>query len=153
MLNFKDFTKSRDTALDIRNAIDCCKEKKADGIVFPKDTYSIKKDYAYEKWLSVSNHGNGLKRIAFLLENMEDFTIDLSGSTVILEDVMIPFAIIGCRNVTIKNFKLRSLKPMAAEGVITQVRENGFSFRPTGISKIFVDRGALYGGERNGDND
>lgn len=153
MLNFKDFIKSGDTALDIRNAIDCCREKKADGIVFPEDTYRIKKDYAYDKWLSISNHGSGLKDILFLLEGFNDFTIDFSGSTIVLEDVMIPFAIINCRNVTVKNFKLRSLKPMAADGVITSVRDNGFSFKLTGISKAYVQHGNLFGGDPKGDND
>ncbi len=153
MVKFSAFNKADDFMLNIREAISYCKENGEDELLFDCGTYSVKKEYAYDKWLSVSNHGNGLKRIAFLLEDMENFTVDLSGSTVILEDVIIPFAIINCKNVTIKNFKLRSLKPMAAEGVITEVFENGFSFRPADPSKIFIDGGALYGGEKYGDND
>ena len=153
MVNFKDFNKTADTMMNIREAVTYCKEHGEKELLFPKDTYSVKSEYAFDKWLSVSNHGSGLKRIVFLLEDINDLTIDFSGSTIILEDVLIPFAIINCKNITIKNFKLRSLKPMAADGVITSVRDNGFSFKLTGISKAYVKNGALFGGEEKGDND
>lgn len=153
MADFKNFTVWEDTAKNISDALDYCKANGERKLVFPKGTYNIKADYAPERWLSISNHGKGLKRIAFLLEGFRNFIIDLSGSTIVLEDVMIAFALIGCENVHIKNFTLKSLKPLTASGVITDVTDNGFSFKLTGGSPVRIENGRLISGEANGYSD
>ncbi len=152
MADFNKFNAFDDTEKRIRDALAYCKENGERELIFPKDTYRIKRDYAYERFLSISNHSHGLKRIAFLLEGFRDFTIDLSGSTLILEDVLIPFALIDCENVHLKNFKVKSLKPMATYGVLTDVWDDGFSAKITG-SPVYVENGYLVGGEKESDND
>lgn len=153
MVNYRVFNVNPDTSLNIRNALSYCKDNGEDILVFPQDTYRINKKYAYERWLSVSNHGNGLRRIAFLLEGFKNFTIDFSGSTLIMEDIIMPFAIINCENVHIKNFKVENSVQLSSEGVITEVKDDGFSFKQTGGSPVYVEGGKLRGGSLKGDND
>ena len=68
MVNFKDFNKTADTMMNIREAVTYCKEHGEKELLFPKDTYSVKSEYAFDKWLSVSNHGNGY-RLFYLTDN------------------------------------------------------------------------------------
>ncbi len=148
MADFNKFNAFDDTEKRIRDALAYCKENGERELIFPKDTYRIKRDYAYERFLSISNHSHGLKRIAFLLEGFRDFTIDLSGSTLIMEDVVLPFALIDCENVHLKNFKVKNSKPISSYGVITDVKEHGFSFKVTGLP-IYAENGVLMGGEKD----
>lgn len=152
MVNFNMFSQFKNTEKQIRDALSYCKENSESELVFPNGVYYIKKDYAYERFLSISNHSHGLKRIAFLLDQFKDFTIDFSGSTLVFEDIMIPFALISCENVCIKNFKVKSLKPLSTCGVITGVKDNGFQFKITG-TPAFVENGCMMGGEKNSEFD
>ena len=54
----------------IREALDYCREVKAEKLVLPKGTLCIKADKAYEKYQFISNNDESLKRIAFELEGM-----------------------------------------------------------------------------------
>lgn len=147
MADFNKLKKGNDNAKNIAEALLYCKEHNESELVFPKDTYHIAKNYASEKWLSVSNHGKGLKRIAFLLEGFKNFTIDFSGSDIILDDIMIFAALTDCENVHIKNFTLRSEKPLTACGVVTDVNGCDFAFKLTGGSPVHAVNGKLISGE------
>lgn len=60
----------------IREALDYCREVKAEKLVLPKGTLCIKADKAYEKYQFISNNDESLKRIAFELEGMQNFTVE-----------------------------------------------------------------------------
>ena len=108
-INFKEFSRYHNFALDIQFAISYCKNNKVGKLVIDRDTYDVDSDYCFQKDLAISNHGyNGRKKIAVLLEGMNDFTIDFSGSTLSLNSVVIPIAIIGCRNVTVTNLEIEN---------------------------------------------
>ena len=106
MIRFEDFKVSQDTAYNIMNAILYCKEHGEDGIQFEKDAvYHIKRERAMETVVSVSNHSHqGYRRAAFLLEDFHDFTIDGNGCELIMEDILSPFILSRCSNVSLKNF-------------------------------------------------
>ena len=81
-LFFKDYRKTGNDAYDLYRLISDLGTKKDIKIIFDKDTYKIDPNYCFEKCVNISNHGwNGFKRIALLLEDMENVEFDFCGST------------------------------------------------------------------------
>ena len=109
IINFKKFSQYHNFALDIQYALDYCKKNKINKLVIDKDRYDIDSDYCTQRDLAISNHGfNGRKRIAVLLEDMNDFTIDFSGSILSLHSIVIPVAIRNCQNVVVTNLSIEN---------------------------------------------
>ena len=66
-----------DMTLVVRNAIENAKTKDIK-LVFEKGNYFFKTDYAVGKYLYVTNHGNGFKKIIF---NFEEFnSVEIEGN-------------------------------------------------------------------------
>ncbi len=109
LINFIDHRKSGDDGYDLYRLFADLETKKDIKIIFQKDTYDIMPDYCSERALHISNHGwNGFKRIAFLLEDMENVELDFCGSTLISHGVMTVFALLNSKNVTVKNVTLEN---------------------------------------------
>lgn len=109
VINLKELSKYNDFTLDMHYALDYCKENKIDKLVVEKDTYIINSDFCFQENLAISNHGyNGPKKIAVLLKNFNDFTIDFSDSILSLNSVTIPLAIINCENIKIENLSVEN---------------------------------------------
>lgn len=156
MINFKDFQVSQDTAYNIMNAILYCKEHGEDGIVFEKNAvYHIKRERAMETVVSVSNHSHqGYRRAAFLLEGFENFTIDGNGCEFIMDDILSPFILSGCSNVTLKNFFISSVITLNAQAkvVATGAEMDGSCWSELELSTkspYYVQGGTLYFGTGN----
>ena len=143
MIDYNKFKEEKDFALNIRKLIAYCKENGENGIVFPKDTYRISGALAEERYLYISNHDNGYRNVLFIIEDMKDFTLDFSGSELIIEDSSIPFAIMNSENITVKNVSVRTENPTSSYGYVTECSENGFTFRITGGSPIVLRGSAL----------
>lgn len=91
MVNYNQFQLTEHVAYNIIKALEYCKKNGEDKLVFDKGEYRVNREMAAEKFFSVSNHSEpGQKRIGFLLEGFENFTIDGGGSEFIFEDVMVP---------------------------------------------------------------
>ncbi len=150
-MNFNVFH-TGDTAAAVARALAYCRLHGEDTLVFPKGEYHMFAERAAERVLCMSNHGDpGLKRIGFLLEDMENFTIDGGGSTFIFEDVMQPVALIGCRNVTLQNmsFICRRTKNTIAD--IAEAGADWMKLRLDAAEPWFVTEGELMIGERYND--
>ncbi len=142
MIDYKDFAAEKDFALNIRKLLASCKEKGENGIVFPKDTYKISGALAEERYLYISNHDNGFRSAIFIIEDMNNFTLDFSGSELVIDDSSIPFAIINSKNITIKNVAVRTENPVSSYGYVTECSEKGAAFRIMGGSPVNV-RGTI----------
>ncbi|MBQ4091380.1 MAG: right-handed parallel beta-helix repeat-containing protein [Clostridia bacterium] len=106
-LYFENYRQSSNDAYDFFRFFKDIEAKSDVKIVFPKDTYDFDPDFCAERCLNLSNHGwNGYKRIAVVLENMENVELDFSGSTFVSHGVMTSFAITNCKNITVKNLTL-----------------------------------------------
>ncbi len=149
MVHFSQFYTVGDAADNVTRALQYCRETGADALVFEKGEYHFSAAMAAEQLLCMSNHGTpALKRIGFLLQNMQDFTLDGGGSTFIFEDVMQPFALLGCRNVTLKNFSVicRHTKNTRAD-----IRRAGADWMELAMAEDepwYIDEGELMIGER-----
>ncbi len=108
ILYFKDHRHTGDDAYDLYRFI-TDRVKNDTRVIFEKDTYNLNFESCFERFLNISNHGwNGPKRIAALIEGLENVELDFSGSILDCHGVMIPFAIINSKNITVKNVILEN---------------------------------------------
>lgn len=106
--------------------------KKIDGPVildFPKDTYNLYPDQAYHKELYISNtvganQSYKNKNIGFLLEEMEDVTVEGNGSLFLFHGNMTTFATIKSKNITFQNFEFDFADPSVIDITVESVEGN-----------------------------
>lgn len=131
-------------------------------IVFEKGEYRFMPDFATERYSTITNHGNGLRKVIFPLDNFESVEIDGKGANFIFHGRVAPFQIYHSQNVTIKNLTIdwdipftflaeiidvnekegwRDVKPINGShqwaiknGEITFPNVDGFSFSELGSS-------------------
>ncbi|MEJ6078392.1 hypothetical protein MT391_07550 [Vibrio sp. 1-Bac 57] len=84
-------------------------------LFFPKGVYQFYKKHAMEAYKNIANHDDGLKRIAFLINNMNSLSIDGDDSLFLFYDEVIPFAVDKSKNFTIKNVKIDFIMPFHSE--------------------------------------
>ena len=146
-MNYSIFNTTKDHALNIRRALEYCKANGEKSLEFDRDVYEIYPDLASEGVYCTSNHGvNGLKRIAFLLKDMKDFTLDGNGSEFVMKGIINPIVADNCEDLTLKNFALSTSEPFTVDGEVTAVDENGFTLRvetPHQLSTLTVPKGRL----------
>jgi hypothetical protein len=115
----------------VRNSI--ANAKSADiKIVFEKGIYSFLPDFAISKYSYITNHGNGLKRIVFLLEKFDSVEIEGNGAEFIFHGQIAPFQISECKKLSIRNLTIDWDIPFLFQGELTAVNktENWFEIRP-----------------------
>lgn len=86
-------------------------------VTFAKGRYDFFPDSASVREYYISNHDqDNPKSVAFALENLQNITIDGQGSEFIFHGRMIPFALVNCQNVSLKNiaidFELPALRQL-----------------------------------------
>ena len=146
MINYKDFAHTDDVAYNVYKALLYCKKHKEDGIIFPKDTYHIYPEKASEAVYCISNHSDpGFKRCLFLLEELNNFTLDGGDSEFIFEDVMTPVIVSNSKNITLKNFTITFKRNLGASFEIIKSEGATADIKPI-QGKTFVHSGELYEG-------
>lgn len=105
---FKEFQIYQDTSLNFYHALKECKKQGIHKLIVEPGIYKITPEGCAQKVLNISNHGfNGPKRIGVLIDGMEDFEIDFSGSTLLCDGILQPIAITDSKNITVKNLKIK----------------------------------------------
>lgn len=87
-------------------ALEACKQQKASRLIMPRGRYDLYPEKALERYRSIPNNDNGIKRIVFLLEGMKNFEIDGQGASFICHDHMLPFDLKESQNITIRNLSI-----------------------------------------------
>ena len=153
-MNYSAFNTTKDHAYNIRRALEYLRAHGENSLEFDRGVYEIYPDLASEGIYCTSNHGvNGFKRIAVLLKDMKDFTIDGGGSEFVMRGIINPIVVDSCENITIRNIKLSTPDSFTVDGEVTEVDEQGFSLRVDTTQKLStstVPTGRLGVGE--GDN-
>ena len=81
-------------------------------VTIPKAVYHFYEEDSHERTYYISNHDQvNPKRVAFALENLKNVTIDGQGCELIFHGRMLPFALVNCENVTLKNFSIDHQPP------------------------------------------
>ena len=109
----------------VRAAIAECQRVKAKRLIFPKGRYLFRDNLASEKYFFISNNDEGLKRIAFLLENVEGLEIDGQDSDFVFDGYVNPFILDHSKKITLKNFTIDYVRTFHSEGKIIADPEEG----------------------------
>ena len=145
MINYSFFNTTDDHSYNLYNAIKYCRDNGVDCLVFDKGRYDFYPEKAAEHLLHISNHDVYCeKRIAFLIKDMKNFTVDGGGSDFVFHADMVPFALLGSKNITVKNFSVDYEKTKAFCLSVTAVEEDSFDFKWLGGSECYVEGTKLY---------
>lgn len=145
-LDFGTERKTGNTALDILYALRKCKKEGYDKLVFPKDVYDIDATFCEQRSLNISNHGlNGPKRIAVLVDGMENFEVDFNGSTLVTHGMITPVAIVNGKGIKIKNLRLDNPETLTVQARVLEADENAIKVKiENGIEQFVFEGGRLY---------
>ena len=102
----------------IRAAVAYCAKTGASRLVLPGGELRLRPDRAEEKYQFISNNDESLKRIAFDLEGMRDFTIEGAGTKLLFSGFISPFNLERCRNVTIRDLSIDYPRTFHSEGIV-----------------------------------
>ncbi len=100
-------------------------------ITLEKASYDLRTTYAMERFCYISNNDSGLKSLAFFLENKKNIVIDGQGSHLNCIGRILPFYLLNCKNITIKNFTQDYARPFMSQGEVLATTENS--------ADIFID--------------
>lgn len=133
ILNAADYGASpeaEDNAEAVQAVIDAAKQEEGPVVIsFPKGEYQIYPDKAYERELYISNtvganQSYKMKKIGFLLEGMENVTIEGNGSMFMFHGAMTSFATIDCKDITFQNCEYDFAVPSVIDVTVESVEGN-----------------------------
>ncbi|MDF7825540.1 hypothetical protein P4B35_16055 [Pontiellaceae bacterium B12227] len=115
-----------DRTSEIRAALENVKDKEVK-LVFAKGEYVFRPDYAREKYCFITNHDNGLKKIAFLFDGFQSVEIEGNGSEFIFHGQILPFLFENCSKVKASNLTIDWDIPFCFQGEVMAVnKEEGW---------------------------
>ncbi|MBQ8173907.1 MAG: hypothetical protein IJ009_00730 [Clostridia bacterium] len=130
-LYYKDFCKTEDHGYNLARAMQACRREGAGRLVLEPGLYEIRADRCEERTLCISNHGqNGLKRVALLIEDMQDFELDLGGATLCVFGEITPIVVRNSDRITIKNGTLQNPETMFMQARVVAHGENSVDLSP-----------------------
>ncbi|MCL5245317.1 right-handed parallel beta-helix repeat-containing protein [Cellulophaga sp. 20_2_10] len=120
-----------DMSYTVRQAIENAKDKDIE-LVFEKGDYTFLTDYAVGKYLYVTNHGNGFKKIIFNFEGFNSVVINGNNSKFIFHGQTAPFVFKGCSKIDVKNVTLDWDIPFSFQGDVVAVnkKEHWYELKP-----------------------
>lgn len=127
----------------IRAALEDVKATKASKLVLPGGELHMRPDKAVEKYQFISNNDESLKRIAFQLEDIHNFTIDGNGTKLIFTGFISPFNLEDCDNITIENLSIDFTRTFHSEGTITNVFDGGIDITFPEDYNVDIQNGLL----------
>lgn len=86
--------------------------------IFERGRYEITAEMTHERFLFVSNNDSGKRQVALLLQDLENVTLDFSGSVLLFKGRISPFVAESCRGVTLKNCVIEYDRPFFTCGEI-----------------------------------
>ena len=132
-----------DTTPAVRAALEKCRQTKAGKLVFPPGRYDFWPDRAVERYCFVSNNDEGLKRIAFPLDGIENLEIDGQGAQFVFHGWITPFALDRARKITLKNFSVDWTRTFHNEGKVVEVHDDGLTVEFSEAYPFAVRNGIL----------
>lgn len=154
MINYSQFNTTNDHAYNIARAIAYCKKNNIDGIKFEKGTYELSPKLAMSGNYCVSNHTlKGSASTAFLLDGMENFTIDGGGSTFISDGVLVGFAVCGSKNITIKNLLYTVKNTLRMTARVVRIDKRDIEITITNGQDYYISGGKLRFTDGHGHDD
>lgn len=120
ILNFEH--QDADMTPIVRKAIEGLSDKQVK-LVFEEGTYTFLPDYALEHYSTITNHGNGLKKVVFRLTNFDSVEIEGNGAEFIFHGQVAPFQFENCGNIKVTDLILDWDIPFTFQGDVIAVNE------------------------------
>jgi len=114
-----------DTTPAVVAALAKCRAMHASKLFFPPGRYDFWPDRATERYCFISNNDEGLKRIAFPLDGMQNLEIDGFGAQFVFHGWITPFVLDHARNITLKNFSVDWERTFHSEGRVIENHDDG----------------------------
>ncbi|MFR9495990.1 MAG: right-handed parallel beta-helix repeat-containing protein [Rikenellaceae bacterium] len=116
----------------IREAIESAASCDVLTLVLESGVYYFTPELAFEKYAPITNHGNGLKKIAFPISNHKKVVIEGNGAKLIFHGQMMPFLFEDCDNVEVRNLTIDWDTPFTflGEVVATSAKEGWREIKP-----------------------
>lgn len=131
-----DPTGTHDSAAAVKRALQEAREVAGPvRIVFPHGTYQLYPEHAEQRELYMSNTVGAdqryrYKRIGILVEDMENVTIDGSGSRLLYHGFQTAFATLQSTNVRFQNFSFDYVSPKVIDATVSEAGvEDGHAYR------------------------
>lgn len=145
-----DFGLSPDTRADavpfVKLALDECRKKTNPVLVFPKGRYDFWPENAAKMVYYESNTDViPFRSCAILIRDMQNLTVDCSGSEFIFHDRIQPFTVDRSDNIVLKNVSIDWEFPLTAQAEITGVTDDYIDILiNTGESPYVIENGKLF---------
>ena len=110
----------------LRAALQECAARKAHVLVLPADTLRIKAARAFEEYQYISNNDPSMKRIAFQLQDVKDFTIEGNGAVLLFTGHISPFNLERCSGIRVKDLTIDFTRAFVSEGRVTAAGKGFF---------------------------
>lgn len=102
----------------IRSALDEAKEDKVK-LVFYEGTYHFLPDLATDRYLAITNHDNGFKKIIFHAKDFKSIEIVGNHSKFVFHGQTAPFVFENCEKVSVRNISIDWNIPFLFQGEVT----------------------------------
>ena len=144
-----------DMTLKIANVIETIQiEQKGEPatLLFDEGDYDFYPENGIEREYYISNHDqDNPKKVALVLENISNLTIDGQGANLYMNGRMLPVAMVGCNNCTLKNLSVDTRIPQITQATVVEnnIEDGTILYRldSTCIYKIDSDRRLITYGE------
>jgi len=118
----------KDVSLEVNLLIQSVKDEAGVTLFFPKGQYDFHPENAVEIYRAISNHDNGLKRMAFPLYDSKNITIDGDGSLFMFHGHMVPFTLERVQGAILKNFSINWIRSFHDEMTVVERNDEDNSF-------------------------
>lgn len=118
-----------------------------DTVFFPKNEYHFYKDYSIHKVYHMTNTDSFVKPekyFAILVEDKEDIVIDGNGSTFVIHGDMCAVSLIRCKNVKLKNFKIKYNSPTNFEMTVKEKKLNKITYTIPESTCFYIKNNDIY---------
>ena len=125
----KDFGDSKNFTEEFSNAVS--KLKSGDILSFENTEYHFFKDFSQHREIHMSNTDslkNPNKYFAMILENLEDITLEGNGAAFVIHGDICALGILGCKNITLKNFTIKYFSPSVVEMKVEKINKKTVLF-------------------------
>lgn len=93
------------------------------------DIYPADATETIRHWWTFMNSSGEPLYAAFVLKNLENVTIDLGGAKLIFHGRIMPFAVLNCKNVTLRNFSIDYDRPYFTQGTVVESSDHAVTLQ------------------------
>lgn len=130
----------------LRRALERCRAEGFGRLVLEPGTWQLHSERAEGAFRHISNHDPGYRRLALHVAGLSDFEIDGQGSTLLCHGVLMPIAVDGGTNVTLRNLTIEWDRLFHLEGTVSAVGADYFDVQMLPASQVELRNGMLFGG-------